>query len=75
MSDYILDPERAFENAPDYWRGVTEFFAHLPPKYRTPRGLYVDQREPDMFAMQMSALYNFTIALLSGFNGLDGMSA
>jgi hypothetical protein len=25
-----------------------------------------------MFAWQMSALYNFTIAILSGFNGLDG---
>jgi len=75
VSDYLLDPERAYENAPDYWRGVTQFFARLPPKYRTPRGLYVDQREPDMFDMQMSALYNFTTALLSGFNGFDGMSA
>ena len=75
VSDYMLDPERAYDNAPDCWRGVTQFFARLPPKYRTPRGLYVDQHEPDMFDMQMSALYNFTTALLSGFNGFDGMSA
>ena len=75
VSDYMLDSEHAFEHAPDYWCGVTQFFARLPPKLRTPRGLYVDQREPDMFGMQVLALYNFTIALLSGFNGLDGTSA
>ena len=72
VSDYLQDSQRAFENAPNYWRGVTEFFARLPPKYRTPRGLYMDQHDPDMFTAQMSALYNFTIAMLSGFHGLDG---
>jgi glycosyltransferase involved in cell wall biosynthesis len=71
-SDYLMDPDRAFENAPNYWRGVTQYFARLPPKDRTPRGLYVDHHDPDMFGMQVAALYNFTIALLSGFNGLDG---
>jgi glycosyltransferase involved in cell wall biosynthesis len=71
VSDYLLDPVRAFEDAPGHWRAVTEFFARLPPKYRTPRGFYVEQSESEMFDMQISALYNFTIALLSGFNGLD----
>jgi glycosyltransferase involved in cell wall biosynthesis len=72
VSDYLMDSERAFEKAPGAWRGVTRFFAQLPPKYRTPRGLYVDQDNPDMVAQQMQALYNFTMAMLSGFNGLDG---
>jgi GT2 family glycosyltransferase len=73
VSDYMLDPEQAFEQAPEYWRGVTEYFAHVPPNLRTPRGFYADQDEPDLFGMQILALYNFTIAQLSGFNGLDGM--
>ena len=72
VSDYLMDSQRAFDSAPNYWRGVTEFFTRLPPKHRTPRGLYADQDDPGMFAMQISALYNFTIVLLSGFNGLDG---
>jgi glycosyltransferase involved in cell wall biosynthesis len=71
-SDYLMDTERAFAGAANGWRGVTAFYARLPPKDRTPRGLYVDQQAPEMFEMQMSALYNFTIALLSGFNGLNG---
>lgn len=72
VSDYILDSERAFESAPSYWRSVTKFYAGLPPKHRNPRGLYVDQDDPEMFRMQMSSLYNFTIVLLTGFRGLDG---
>ena len=55
----MLDSQGLFEKAPDYWRGVTEFFAKLPPKHRNPRGLYVEQLDPEMFRMQMSALYNF----------------
>jgi glycosyltransferase involved in cell wall biosynthesis len=72
VSDYVLDQQALFEKAPNYWRGVTEFYARLPPQHRTPRGLYVDQTDPEMFRMQMSALYNFTVALLAGFNGLEG---
>jgi len=72
VSDYLLDPERLFEKAPSYWRGVTEFYARLPPKDRNPRGLYVEQHDGEMFRMQMSALYNFTVVMLTGFRGLDG---
>jgi len=71
VSDYLLDPARVFEKAPGYWNGVTEFYARLPPRDRTPRGLYAEQADPEMFRMQMSALYNFTVVLLTGFRGLD----
>ena len=71
-SDYLLDPAAAFEKAAQYWPGVTSYFAALPPKYRTPRGFYLDQTDPEMVQMQMSALYNFTLALLAGFKGIDG---
>lgn len=72
VSDYLMDTGRAFAGAANGWRGVTGFYAHLPPKYRTPQGLYMEQESPEMFAMQISALYNFSMALLSGFNGLNG---
>jgi hypothetical protein len=72
VSDYLLDPAGSFEKAPTYWPGVTNFYALLPPKYRTPRGFYIDQDDPEMVHKQMSALYNFTLALLAGFNGVDG---
>ena len=69
-SDYLQDSKRVFEQAPNYWRGVTDFYARLPPKHRTPRGLYVDMEDPDLFGMQISALYNFTVVLLTGFHGV-----
>lgn len=72
-SEYMLDPKRAFEIAPRYWGAVAEFFSHLPAKDRTPRGFYVEQTTPDMFRLQLSALYNFTLALLSGFNGFEDL--
>lgn len=71
-SDYLADPASAFEKAPGYWGGVTKYYAQLPPKYRTPRGFYVDHQDPELVKMQMSAIYNFTISLLAGFHGLDG---
>lgn len=73
-SDYILDPVRQFNQASSYWNGVMDYYARLPPKYRNPRGLYVHQSDPEMFRMQISALYNFTIALLSGFQGIEAVS-
>jgi hypothetical protein len=59
-----------FEQAPSGWRDVTEYLAQLPPKHRNPRGLYVHLDDPEMFRMQISALYNFTVALLSGFRDI-----
>jgi GT2 family glycosyltransferase len=70
-SDYLQDPVRMFEQAPACWRGVTEYFARLPPKHRNPRGLYVHLDDPEMFRMQISALYDFTVALLSGFRDIE----
>lgn len=71
VSDYLQNPKDLFEKAARYWNGVTDFYSRLPPKHRTPRGLYVDQPDPDMFRRQLSALYNFTVASLAGFHGLE----
>jgi len=72
VSDYLADSAGLFDRAPAYWRTVTDYFAGLPPKYRNPRGLYVDQDDPELFRQQMEALYNFTVVMLTGFRGVDG---
>lgn len=72
VSDYLQDSTRAFEQAPRYWSTVTELYARLPPKDKNPRGLYVDQDDPEMFRLQISALYNFTVVLLTGFRSVNG---
>jgi glycosyltransferase involved in cell wall biosynthesis len=71
VSDYLVDAARFFDQAPQGWRGVMEFYARLPPKDRNPRGLYVHQDDPEMFRMQMSALYDHAIAMLSGYRGIE----
>jgi glycosyltransferase involved in cell wall biosynthesis len=74
VSDYLQDSVPMFEQAPGHWRAVTEFFARLPPKHRNPRGLYVHLDDPEMFRMQISALYAFTVCLLSGFRDIESTS-
>jgi hypothetical protein len=71
VSEYLQNPAAMFEAAPRYWADVLDFYSHLAPKYRTPRGLWSEQVDPEMFRRQMSALYNFTIASLAGFHGLE----
>ena len=72
ISAYLQDPQDMFQRAPGHWNGVTEFFSRLPPRLRTPRGFWAEQSDPEMFEGQMAALYNFTIASLAGFHGLEG---
>ncbi|MBV8978797.1 MAG: glycosyltransferase family 2 protein [Alphaproteobacteria bacterium] len=72
VSDYLSDASGLFERAPSYWRQVTDYYTRLPPKYRTPKGLYVDHDDPELFRQQISALYNFTVVMLTGFNGIEG---
>jgi glycosyltransferase involved in cell wall biosynthesis len=69
VSDYLQDPRTLYENAPRYWPDVADFLSRLPPKYRGPRGLYVEQTDPEMFRRQTGAIYNFTVATLAGFQG------
>jgi len=71
VSDYLADAAGLFDRAPSYWRTVTDYFAKLPPKYRSPRGLYIEHDDPELFRHQMSALYNFTVVMLTGFQGVD----
>ena len=70
ISEYLQNPKDLFGKASGYWGEVTRFFAKLPPQYRTPRGFYVEQDDPETFCAQLSAIYNFSIALMAGFHGV-----
>ena len=70
VSDYLQNPKALYENAPRYWADVADFLTRLPPKYRGPRGLYAEQSDPELFRRQTSAIYNFTVATLAGYQGL-----
>ncbi|HEY4114610.1 MAG TPA: glycosyltransferase family 2 protein [Rhizomicrobium sp.] len=72
VSEYLQRPAELFDRAPAFWNDVTDFYAHLPPKLRTPRGLWAEQRDAELFQRQMSAIYNFTVASLAGFHSLEG---
>ena len=70
VSDFLQDGQRLSEEVPSYWRDVLDFVNRLPPRDRTLRSLYAQQDDPQMFKMQMTALYNYTAALLTGFRGI-----
>lgn len=70
VSDYLRDGAKLFDESPAYWNEVLQFANLLPPRDRTLRALYVPQTDPEMFRMEMTALYNYTVALLTGFAGI-----
>jgi glycosyltransferase involved in cell wall biosynthesis len=70
VSDYLQNGKKHFDEAPAGWSDVLHFANSLPPRDRSLRALYVPFEDPQMFAKQVSALYNYTIALLTGFRGV-----
>lgn len=70
-SDYMLDPQRCFERAQACWRGALWFVNRLPPRDRSLRALCIPIDDPDLFKGQIGAIYNYTIAILAGFNNAE----
>jgi GT2 family glycosyltransferase len=71
ISDYLQRPQEMFGKARGHWNAVERFVAGLPPEYQMLRSLCIEQSDPDVFQRQMSALYSHTIALLTGFHGVN----
>lgn len=70
-SDYLKDPAACFERARRHWEGVTWYFASLPANLRSPAGFLVDEPDPERFRRQLGAIYDMTVATLSGYNGIE----
>lgn len=62
--DIDLDVER-------YWRGLAAFVSELPPRHRTPRGLFQEIDDPELFSRQVHAIYGLTMLSLLGFHRGD----
>jgi len=71
VSDYLKDPATVFERAPRHWHTVYDFVNRLSPRDRSPRAFFTEINDAELFRIQMSALYNYTTVLLTGFNGLE----
>jgi hypothetical protein len=70
ISDYLQRPQEMFEKARGHWNTVERFNAGLRPEYQTMNVFFIEQSDPDVFRRQMTGLYSYTVALLTGFHGI-----
>ncbi len=71
VSDFIRNKAAENLKAEAYWQGLTQYFSSLPPRLRTPRGLFAEVTDPADFAQQVHANYNLTMLLLLGHHIVD----
>lgn len=71
VSDLLRsDGARSLDGAV-YWQRLVKFINELPPRLRTPRGLFAEMHDPEDFAKQVHANYDLTMLLLLGHDAAD----
>ncbi|WP_428929892.1 glycosyltransferase family 2 protein [Marinibacterium sp. SX1] len=68
VSDSINDPT-VDGWAADAMDNALEYLLRQPPRYRSVAGFNRPLEDPEDFEAQLDAIYNYTIAMLSGFKG------
>lgn len=71
-SEYLKSPKHTMAQSEAAWDRVLDYISGLPPRFRNIHGLLLDTEDPDLFRRQIDALYNMTVATLSGFAGVEG---
>jgi hypothetical protein len=71
MSDYLLSPQRHSEQAQRSWSAVQRFVNRLTARERSLRALCIAFDGPQMFKAQLFPIYDYTLALLDGFNNVE----
>lgn len=71
ISDYLMDPSKAAENARNGWDWALTLFSTFPPRQRNIRALYAKCDSSALFDHQINALYTVTGGLLAGFEGME----
>lgn len=71
VSDFIMDSEAALAKTESHWNGVKDYYNHIPPEYRSLKGLFYDTEDPGMFEWQLGAIYMATQLNLTGFDKLE----
>jgi glycosyltransferase involved in cell wall biosynthesis len=67
ISDFLAFTDRAVGAAQQQWDPIADFFATLPPRERSLRGLCLDTDDPELFRRQLDTIYMVTTALMLGF--------
>jgi glucosyl-dolichyl phosphate glucuronosyltransferase len=70
-SDYLLAPQQRLKQAKNSWHAVERFVNRLPPRERSLRALCLAIDDPEMFKAQIFAIYDYTMAILAGFNNVE----
>lgn len=69
VSDSMNNPEVA-NWAPQAFDSAREYLLTQPPRYRSMSGLQREVHSPEEFNAQLDAVYNMTVAMLSGFRSV-----
>jgi glucosyl-dolichyl phosphate glucuronosyltransferase len=70
-SEYLKSPKQTMAQSQAAWDRVLEYISALPPRFRNTHGLLLDTPDANLFRRQIDALYNMTVATLSGFAGVE----
>jgi hypothetical protein len=71
VSDFISSQGKSAIDSNASWQGLAHYFNAMPPRLRTPRGLFAEVDDPDVFSMQVHANYSMTMLLLAGHHFSD----
>jgi glycosyltransferase involved in cell wall biosynthesis len=71
VSDYLQHPRELFARSEVHWNTVMRFNASLEPEYQILHSFYIELSDHEIFARQMSALYSYTIVMLTGFRAVN----
>jgi len=66
VSDLLAGKGGEKSELPAHWQRLVDFMNALPPRLRTPRGLFAEMKAPEDFASQAYATYTLTMLLLLG---------
>lgn len=70
-SDFIMNSDVIEEGITDRLKNLKLYLASLSPLQRNIQGLYTPTNDSGEFIWQLSAIYDFTILTLAGFEGLE----
>lgn len=70
ISDLVMKSEAELQPPEQLWHNVSAFMNAVPPRHRTPAGLFTDFDDPETTKRQMSAVYSLTM-MLTAAGGLE----
>ncbi len=69
ISDLVMKPEDELQQPEQLWHNVSAFMNAVPPRHRTPAGLFTAFDDPETTKRQMTAIYSLTM-MLTAVGGL-----